>query len=601
MRTLPLVLLIKLPVFYWFGLLQGWWRYVGMNDLIDITWAAVTGTALLYLVLLLRSPGFPGSVLIVDMVLTLVTVGGARFAVRAYAERNARTRAGGKRIVVVGAGQAGIAIVRELRQDPDLDYNPVGFVDDDPTKTGIKIDGVKVLGTTEELGRIVAEHKVVSVLIAVASAKRPFVERIVDRCRACNVDFKILPAIAERLNGTPSFRQVRQVSVEDLLGREPVELQLQPIQERLQGKILLITGAGGSIGSELARQVAEFGPRKLVLFERSENDLFKLGNELEAKFPQLDVAQVVGDILDVGTLRDAFSLYRPHSVFHAAAYKHVPMMENNCFQAVVNNVFGTYNVALVTNQYEAENFVLISSDKAVNPTNIMGCTKRMAELILLGLPQHKTRFMAVRFGNVLGSNGSVVPIFQQQVAQGGPVTVTHPDAWRYFMTIPEAVQLVLQASSMGQGGEIFVLNMGEPVRILDLARNLILLSGLQPDRDIEIRFTGLRPGEKLVEELQLDTEGLKHTSHNQIRVLDAGRTHFSRVQEWLNELSAAVEAKNMHRLIQCLMEIVPEYSPSQQVLSRCHFDRHDQTLRYARERAELSIAAVETVAEQEAA
>jgi FlaA1/EpsC-like NDP-sugar epimerase len=326
------------------------------------------------------------------------------------------------------------------------------------------------------------------------------------------------------------------------------------------------------------------------LFDRSENDLFKLCSELDSKFPMLDYVPAVGDILDVGALREVFAMHRPDSVFHAAAYKHVPMMERNCFQAVTNNIFGTYNVALVSTQYSVGDFVMISSDKAVNPTNIMGVTKRIAEMIILGLQHQKTRFMAVRFGNVMGSNGSVLPIFEEQIARGGPLTITHPEASRFFMTIPEAVQLVLQASSMGKGGEIFVLDMGEPVRIVDLARNLIRLSGFEPDREIRIVFTGLRPGEKLIEELQLEGEGIKRTAHEKIRVLDGGESNFIQVRAWLDDLAGIAEAKNVSGLIIKLKEIVPEYRPSREVLVLCEYDRHDLGWRYKRESAGLSVA-----------
>jgi FlaA1/EpsC-like NDP-sugar epimerase len=350
--------------------------------------------------------------------------------------------------------------------------------------------------------------------------------------------------------------------------------------------VLLITGAGGSIGSELVRQVAKFRPRRIVLFERSENDLFKICTEMDAEFPEIPCQPIVGDILDVRLLRDVFALHRPDSVFHAAAYKHVPMMERNCFQAVTNNVFGTYNVALVAKQYQVGDFVMISSDKAVNPTNIMGATKRVAELIILSLQnQQHTRFMAVRFGNVLGSNGSVLPIFQQQIAQGGPVTVTDAQATRYFMTIPEAVQLVLQASTMGRGGEIFVLEMGEAVRILDLAKNLIRLSGLEVDRDIKIVFTGLRPGEKLFEELRLEGEGIRPTTHEKIRVLDGGASNFEQVMASLDELSTLLVANNVHGLVTKLKSIVPAYVPSEEILSLCEIDRHDLALSYKRRSA----------------
>jgi FlaA1/EpsC-like NDP-sugar epimerase len=377
------------------------------------------------------------------------------------------------------------------------------------------------------------------------------------------------------------------VRVEDLLGRQSVQTDLASIRNQLEGKVLLITGAGGSIGSELSRQVCNFAPRDVILLDRSENCLFKLGMELSTNRPQQHFVPVIADIQDVGAMREIFALHRPDIVFHAAAYKHVPLMEQSCFQAVTNNIFGTYNVALVARQFGCKTFVMISSDKAVNPTNVMGVTKRIAELITLGLQHEHTRYVAVRFGNVLGSNGSVVPIFQQQIAAGGPVTVTHPEARRYFMTIPEAVQLVLQASSMGVASDIFVLEMGQPVCIVDLARNLIRLSGLEPDQDIHIIYTGLRPGEKLVEELMLEGESVKPTSHPMIRVLDGGPLSIGQVQLWLDELSALVEAKNVYGLVQTFQRIVPEYKPSEDILALCEVDRHDMALMYRRARWRL--------------
>lgn len=597
--TLPVIVLVKLGFFHHYGLLSGWWRYVGMSDLLDITKAAVASTWLFYLtcVFVLRIRGLPFSAIIIDLLLTVVVTGGARFAVRAYTEGAYNTYAASKNTLIVGAGRAGSLIVRELKQNPDLDYNPIGFVDDDITKRGIKIHGVRVLGTTSDLSAVIKACDVRFVMIAIPSANGHLVERVVRHCRECKVEFKMLPPVVKRLNGSvTAVSQMRSVSVEDLLGRKAVRLNLAEIRSRLEGKVLLVTGAGGSIGSELVRQCATFNPSRLVLFERSENDMFKLCMELNERFPQLDYVPAVGDILDVSVLREVFALHRPQSVFHAAAYKHVPMMECNCFQAITNNVFGTYNVALVSTQYQVEDFVMISSDKAVNPTNIMGVTKRVAELITLGLQHQKTRFMAVRFGNVLGSNGSVLPIFKQQIETGGPVTVTHPEATRYFMTIPEAVQLVLQASSMGHGGEIFVLDMGVPVRIVDLARNLIRLYGFDPDQEVRIVFTGLRPGEKLFEELQLDGEGIKPTAHEKIRVLNGGEPNFLQVRAWLDDLSALVEAKNVSGLILKLKEIVPEYRPSREILALCEYDRHDRAWRYKRESAGLVAANTEDAA-----
>ena len=589
-KTLPFVLLIKLVLSYQCGLMHGWWRYVGISDLLDISRASLLSSVLIFALVeaVLRLPGYPRSVVIIDLFLTIMALGGARFAVRAYTER-ARSHGAQGNTLIVGAGEAGSAIVRELKQNPGLNYNPVGLVDDDPSKKGVKIHGVKVLGTTEELHELILQYRVSCVMIAIPRANGKLVERIIAKCRECKVEFKTLPPIGELINRSASVSQVRKLRVEDLLEREPVALDLDRIRGRVAGKVILVTGAGGSIGSELVRQAASLGARQLVLLDRSENDLFKLGHELSRKFPQLDYVPVVGDIQDVGLLREVFSTYRPQSVFHAAAYKHVPMMERNCFQAVTNNIFGTYNVALMARQHRVGDFVLISSDKAVNPTNIMGVTKRVAELIMQGLQDNNgTRFMAVRFGNVLGSNGSALPLFEQQIAAGGPVTVTHPDVLRYFMTIPEAVQLVLQASSMGLGGEIFVLDMGEPVRILDLVRNLIRLSGLEPDRDIKIDFVGLRPGEKMFEELKLEGEDVSPTAHSKIRLLTGSKMTFEQMSIWLDQLSVLVAAKNVHRLVSKLVEIVPEYSPSDEVVALSEVDRHDQSLIYSLARTRLA-------------
>ncbi len=587
-HTLPWVIAIKLIVFYQVGLLRGWWRYVGMSDLLDIASASFVSALVLYgtFVFVMAIRGYPRSIVPIDMLLSIILVGGARFSVRAYTER-AKTDDNQQKVLIIGAGRAGSAIAHELKINPELGYYPLGFVDDDPSKLAIRINGVKVLGNTDALGDLIKKHQIECVLIAIPSANGHEVQHIIDRCRESKVDFKILPSMGERLNPSASVKQFRKLRVEDLLTRKPVELDLGKIREEVQDKVLLITGAGGSIGSELARQIASFEPRRLVLFERSENDLFRIGMELSSKFPTLDFVPFVGDILDVTALREVFSLHQPTSVFHAAAYKHVPMMEKNCFQAVTNNIFGTYNVALVAKQFHADNFVLISSDKAVNPTNIMGATKRAAELITLSLQINKTRFIAVRFGNVLGSSGSVSPIFENQIANGGPVTVSHPEAKRYFMTIAEAVGLVLQASTMGKGGEIFVLNMGEPVKIVDLARRMITLSGLEPDKDVKVQFTGLRPGEKLFEEIRLEGEGINPTTHDQIWVFAGGQPSFAQVRNWLDDLSTLVEARNAHGLISKLVSIVPEYHPSEEIKALCEMDRHDQFVLYKRARATL--------------
>jgi len=590
-HTVLVVIILKLLVFHWYRLTQGWWRYATITDLLDLSKASLISAFGLYLLIhfVLRTDGFPRSVLAIDLVLTILVSGGARFAVRAYLELVVAPEHGRKkkRTLIVGAGVEGSALVRELRRSPNIDYRPVALVDDNRTKTGLKIYGVPVLGTTDRLNEIILKHSIECVLIALSSMGEYQVEQLIEQCQKSKVDFRILPTLQERLNQPVSMSQVRNVQVEDLLGRKPVRLDLEKISQRIKGRVVLITGAGGSIGSELACQLAAFSPEKLVLLDRAENNLFKISMRLASGFPQVAFVPVIGDILDVRLLRNTFAQYRPTTVFHAAAYKHVPMMEKNCFQAVTNNIFGTYNVAMVARQYLTEHFVLISTDKAVKPTNVMGATKRVAELVILGLQHEDTRFNAVRFGNVLGSDGSVLPIFQQQVAARMPVTVTHPDATRYFMTIPEAVQLVLQASTMGKGGEVFVLDMGQPVRVLNLAKKVIRLSGLEPDKDIPIVFTGLRPGEKLSEELWLETEGLRPTTHASIHVLDGGQADFHQLRRWLDELSELVNSNNVHGIIQMLKTIIPEYVPSEELLYTSQIDRHDMASTYILERARL--------------
>lgn len=589
LETLPVILICELVVFHAFGLTRGWWRYTGISDVMDIIRASFTATVILYVLfyMALHVDGYPRSILAINSLLNIMFIGGARLVVRAYTEMATRTAAASSTLIV-GAGAAGSMVARELRKNSSLQLRPIGFVDEDKSKIGIRIHGLRVLETCDHIPEILQRFNVRCVLIAIPSATGKQIERILALCRECKVDIKILPPLSQQINGGhPSIAHLREPRVEDLLGRPSVQTNLAGIQKQLQGKTVLITGAGGSIGSELSRQMCGFGPARLILVDRSENCLFKLGMDLNTKHPHQQFVPVIADIQDARAMREVFALYRPNLVFHAAAYKHVPLMEHSPFQAVANNIFGTYNVAMIARQFSCESFVMISSDKAVRPTNIMGVTKRVAELLILALQKERTRYVAVRFGNVLGSNGSVVPIFQEQIAGGGPVTVTHPDARRYFMTIPEAVQLVLQASSMGGDSEIFVLEMGEQVRIADLARSLIRLSGYEPDRDIPIIYTGLRPGEKLAEELMLDAEGLKPTTHPKIRILDGGSVSFEQVGIWLDELADLLETKNVSGTIQALKRIVPEYQPSEEVLAMCEIDRHDMGLSYTRARRQL--------------
>ncbi len=580
-RTLGVVLAMRLIMMWRHGLLRGWWRYVGLSDLRGIAQACVTSSILIYLAItfVIRPDGYPRSVFAIDLVLTFLATVGARLIVRSYTE-NLKSCIAQRNTLIAGAGRAGTEIARHLKQNPDLDYFPIGFVDDDPSKSGIRIHGIPVRGTINSIPELIQRFNVNCVLLAIPSAGGRMVDQVVGLCRAANVEFKIVQSAGARLHTASNAPKMRDVRIEDLLNRAPVRLEVEQISRKFQDKVLLVTGGGGSIGSELCRQLAHFKPRRLVIFERSESALFDITHELNTTFPDLECKPVVGDILDVGALRDTFAMQRPSSVFHAAAYKHVPMMELHCFQAVTNNVFGTYNVALMARQFAVDDFVLISTDKAVKPANIMGATKRIAELIMLGLQQQRTRFVAVRFGNVLGSTGSAIPIFERQIARGGPVSITHPEVTRYFMTIPEASQLVLQASTMGHGGEIFVLKMGDPVRVLDLAEKLIRLSGFEPHKDIKIQVTGLRPGEKLREELQFEDEGLLPTDHEKVCVLSGGRVDFREVRVWLDELSRIIADKNVNALISKIQQIIPEYQPSPEILALCEVDRHDLVSRY---------------------
>lgn len=584
--TLPLVFSVKLLYFSVFGLMQGWWCYVGLYEMLDLTKAAVAScvTNMLLLNLIWGATGYSHGVFIIDLLLTLILIGGARFGVRAYSEMVLRNSSQNKAIIV-GAGQAGTNLVKQLRVNPQLDLNPVGFLDDDPSKHGIRIDGIKVLGPTSILNEAVEQTDARCVVIAMPSASGGQIRTIVDDCRASKVAFKILPAIDQRLNGH-SGCPIRDIRPADLLDRTPVRLDMDAIRTRLSDKVIFITGAGGSIGSQLVREVAAFEPSLLLLFDRSENDLFKLSLECSVRFPRLNFKTIVGDILDVSLLCDVFATHQPEVVFHAAAYKHVPLMEQHCFQAVTNNVFGTYNVAHVASRYGTSTFVMISSDKAVRPTNIMGVTKRIAELIVLAMRDQQTRFSVVRFGNVLGSNGSVLPIFQEQIASGGPVTITHPEMRRFFMTIPEAAQLVLQAAALAEKNETFVLDMGEQIRILDLAKRLIRLSdhGLH---HIDIIFTGLRPGEKLYEELTLETEQLRPTSHEKIRAIISKPVSLETLLRGLDDLMTAVDTKNVTQLITALQFLVHEYTPSEHVIALSQLDCCDRMTDYHREHVSL--------------
>ncbi|MBU0641243.1 MAG: polysaccharide biosynthesis protein [Planctomycetes bacterium] len=531
---LPLVVLVKMTVFVALGVHRAAWRYVGLRDLFGIakaTWLSWLGIYTIYFGMVnARAVGlpidpfggrdFPDVVFLLDVAGTIALICGARIAVRFYHEE-VRPVADGvaPKVVILGAGNAGENVAREIQRMPVLQYRVVGFLDDDPAKWHTQIHGVDVIGPISKIKSVCDEYAVDEILIAMPSATRAQIRRVVDLCQGTNLRFKTLPALADLIAGRANVQQIRDVDINDLLGRAPVTLDADQIGKFIKSRVIMVTGAGGSIGSEMCRQIARFKPQRLVLVEQAEQHLFEIDRELKRSFPEIDFAPYIADIGDKERIARVFAAERPTAVFHAAAHKHVPMMEYNPGEAIKNNVHGTRVVADAATRYGCEKLVMISTDKAVNPTSIMGGSKRVAEMYIQGLNERaETQFVTVRFGNVLGSSGSVIPIFKEQIAQGGPVTVTHPDMVRYFMTIPESSQLVLQAASMGHGGEVFVLDMGEPVKIVDLARDLITLSGFRPGDDIEIKFVGVRPGEKLYEELMIAGEDVARTAHPKIGI-----------------------------------------------------------------------------------
>ncbi len=563
--------LAKLVVFWIGGLGRGWWRYVSLPDLIRLTIGNIAASALVTAITLgFAGHGFPRFIYIIDFLVCLLLTAATRISRRVHWELSqSRTRSTSEgRTLIYGAGDAGAAILREIRQNASLPYHVVGLLDDDPAKLGSSIHGVKVLGTGDDIAAIARKYVASTVLVAMPSITGQRMTAIVQTCHGAGVSCKTIPSLSTLLSNVNLTSQIRDVAVEDLLGRSPVVLQHQLIEKRITGRVVMVTGAAGSIGSELCRQIARFRPAAIVGFENSETGLFHLENELRASFPDVPFHPAIGNIQNLHRIEEVIRHYSPATVFHAAAYKHVPMMEAHPFEAVENNIFGTYNVANAAARLGVGEFVLISSDKAVRPTNIMGATKRIAEFIILSLAWSDTRFVAVRFGNVLGSNGSVVPRFKQQILAGGPVTVTHPEMQRFFMTIPEASQLVLQAAAMGRGGEVFVLDMGDPVRIVDLARNLILLSGLRPNEDIPIEFTGTRPGEKLYEEVCHLEEGTVATPHEKVRVFAANAIHQPNIEACLTALREGCRERDAARVVLALKTAIPDYTPSPHVLER---------------------------------
>ncbi len=565
-ECLLVVMIVKPLVFVVTGFYNSLWRYASIQDAIEIL-KGVTLSSILAVsaVFFLRQfTPIPRSIFVLDWVLLFALLAASRLVWRFWRETYVVSRSSeGPRTLIVGAGAAGSLLLKEIRRQPHAAYSVCGFVDDDPEKKGMKLHGIPVLGSAKQLKALIIANEIEDVIIAMPSADGKTLRGIMDSCKNANVTFKTLPSIGELIDGTLTVSQIKTVEIEDLLGREPVVLDRELIGGYLTGKRVLVTGAGGSIGSEICRQVAQFCPEKLILLEQAETPLYEIEKELITRFPEVRIMPLIADVRDRGNIMQSFEEFAPEVVFHAAAYKHVPMMEYNPIQAVLNNVFGSRNIADAAHKFKVRNLVMISTDKAVNPTNVMGATKRAAEIYIQALSRvSSTRFTTVRFGNVLGSNGSVIPLFKQQIAKGGPVTVTDKRVIRYFMTIPEAAQLVLQAGSMGSGSEILVLDMGEPVRIIDLAEELIRLSGLTPYEDIDIVVTGLRPGEKLFEELLIDGEGILPTAHKKIKVLAPVHIEMQPVIDELDLLYEAARSNFVHELIESLKRLVPEFKPS---------------------------------------
>lgn len=560
------ITLLAVPVhaaFFWFfGLYRGIWRFASIPDLIRIIKSVSLASLALTMVgvVQFKLVGVPRTVLVLSPLLLTIGLIGPRLCYRLFKDKSLRLRQKeGKRTLVVGAGHAGDLLLRDLLSSQE--YQPVALVDDDPKKHNREIHGVRVYGASAEIVDIVRLLDINLVLFAIPSASKDAVKRLVAECVKAGVECKTLPSIHEMSGNQVEAAQLRPLTLEDLLGREAVELDHEAIAAYVEGKSVLVTGGGGSIGSELCRQVAGLNPARLIVFDNGEFNLYAIDNELRADFPDVKIITVLGDVKNRDRVNWVFKKFAPDVVFHAAAYKHVPMIELNPAEGVQNNVTGTQVVADAADRYQADRFVLVSTDKAVNPANVMGTTKRIAEIYCQNIDSRsKTNFITTRFGNVLGSAGSVVPLFEKQLQNGGPLTVTHRKIKRYFMTIPESVSLILQAGSMGKGGEIFVLDMGEPVLIKDLAEQMIRLSGLEPERDIKIDYTGLRPGEKLYEEIFHESEDLRGTGHPKLHLAKARKCDWQWLTTVLDELDQAAASRDVPLLISHLRSVVPEYN-----------------------------------------
>jgi len=566
LKTVPFLIAARLVLFYYVDLFSGWWRYVSVEDLVKIANAIVL-SSLLFIACVVFTFGlerFPRSVFVTDAIVLFLLLGGIRMGTRMLREsvEKKKFKEAAKNVLIVGAGNTGITVVNEIKSNPDLNLRPIGFIDDDPNKKGYKIKNLKVLGGREDIPALVKRHRVDEILIAIPSAPYKVLHTIFSQCEKAGVPHKTLPGISKIISGKTFVSQMRDVKPDELLGRPSVSFdnERSTLSQEITGRCVIVTGAGGSIGSELCRQIAEFGPSCLIMYERNEGNLFYGDLEMRKKFPHLNLVSVIGDITNGEKFDHLLRVYQPYIVYHAAAYKHVPLMERDPLEAVQNNFLGTKTISDCCVRREIPKFVFISTDKAVNPSSVMGTTKRMTEKLLQTYGQTPTKFISVRFGNVIGSSGSVIPLFKKQIAEGGPVTVTHPEATRFLMTIPEAVHLVLLAGAMGEGGEIFLLDMGEPANIAELAKSLIELSGLTPYKDIAIEYIGLREGEKLHEELYWEGEDILPTAHKKIRKLS--RTSFNYMNYKLQiarlERVMAKAIGNEEQIFTIIKSMVPE-------------------------------------------
>lgn len=556
----PLYTLITLLIFFIFRLYHSLWKYASIEEMTNIIYACTLAAVCQYIGMKLFRYHLPRSYIPLNLMFLTAFMTGSRFCYRTLRMFNQQYRADArKRIMIIGAGEAASTIIKEIENSQYLDGKVICAIDDDKGKTNRYIQGVKVVGNRYSIVENAEKYKITDIIIAIPNLPRKDLKKIVGICKNTNCNLKIIPGVYQLINEEVKTSNLRNVEIEDLLGRDTVEFDVESVRNHIKGKVVMVTGGGGSIGSELCRQIAKHYPKQLIIVDIYENNAYDIQQELIRKYPKLNLVVLIASVRNTNRMNYIFEAYRPELVYHAAAHKHVPLMEESPNEAIKNNVFGTLKLARAADRYGVKRFVQISTDKAVNPTNVMGASKRICEMIIQTYNNRsKTEFVAVRFGNVLGSNGSVIPLFKHQIAMGGPVTVTHPDIIRYFMTIPEAVSLVLQAGAFARGGEIFVLEMGEPVKIDDLARNLIRLAGFVPDRDIEIKYTGLRPGEKLYEELLMDEEGLQDTENKLIHIGMPIKINEEKFLEKLTELETAVkeEQEDIRTLLQ---EIVPTY------------------------------------------